>query len=721
MTAFAQFSTSPLLHALGWTLLHFCWQGAVIALLLKCALSVLPSRSAQLRYAAACAAMAAMAALPLVTFAVQAANAYSVQSQYGAVVSASYAPVLQNTGELPEPWTARCERVLDRSLSAVIGFWLAGVILLLCRLNLGLIAARKMKSLAIEPVAADLQNTMQALRARLGIERTVRLLHSARVQAPVVIGWLRPVILFPIGCMAGLSSEQVEAILAHELAHIRRCDYLVSLIQSVVEAVLFYHPAVWWVSSQMRREREHCCDDVAVAISGDRLNYARALSRLEEMRSPAPASAIAATGGALKMRIARLLGMNQIPAFPRTAAIILLILASTAAGLITLRAVHAQPAAPQQSDSTTTGSASNYYSQWLNQDVRWIIESQERQAFLRLRNNEERDAFIREFWERRNPNPGSPVNEFKKEHYRRTAYANAHFKTQQEPGWESARGHVYIVFGPPDSIDAYPRGGAGSAKPYETWHYRSIRLAAPPTRNPNGDYTAQAAVVRNNIDFRFVDDCGCGRYDLKSPWPSAATSQNSAPAGSGSSASAAQMRPVSLISATQNSRPVAVQVRTLTIVSGDLPEAERQDLIEIYGGGTYPLPELLERIRQNLRDLGYAKARVDLLQPASIPAVPPSGAMDITVRISAGAQYLLWKIEIVGDRSIPGREILNQFPHHPGRFNATAIGKGLDGVKKLYTSKGYTKVGLIPRLQFDDVNQTVTLIVQINAGPRIGQ
>ena len=103
-----------------------------------------------------------------------------------------------------------------------------------------------------------------------------------------LIGWLRPVILFPASALTGLSAEQLEALLAHELAHIRRYDYLVNLLQTTVETLFFYHPAVWWVSAQVRQEREHCCDDLAVAACGDVLTYARALTALEQLRGSEP-------------------------------------------------------------------------------------------------------------------------------------------------------------------------------------------------------------------------------------------------------------------------------------------------------------------------------------------------------------------------------------------------------------------------------------------------
>jgi TonB family protein len=201
---------------------------------------------------------------------------------------------------------------------------LAGVEVFLARLNLGLAVARRMRLAVTEPAQDGLRETLARLSERMGVRRAVRLVQSAMVEAPTVIGWLRPVVLMPVGCLAGLSTAQMEAILAHELAHVRRHDYLVSVMQSVVEALLFYHPAVWWVSKQMRRERESCCDDVAVKLSGDRVAYARALSWLEEHRAATPELVLGANGGVLSMRIRRLLGLKESAGVSRGVAIALL-------------------------------------------------------------------------------------------------------------------------------------------------------------------------------------------------------------------------------------------------------------------------------------------------------------------------------------------------------------------------------------------------------------
>jgi beta-lactamase regulating signal transducer with metallopeptidase domain len=118
----------------------------------------------------------------------------------------------------------------------------------------------------------------------LHVFKPVTLLESALVKVPTVIGWLKPVILIPPSALIGLTPQQFELILTHELAHIRRHDYLVNLLQTIIETLLFYHPAVWWVSLQIRCERENACDDLAVSLSSDPVIYARTLVEMERLR-----------------------------------------------------------------------------------------------------------------------------------------------------------------------------------------------------------------------------------------------------------------------------------------------------------------------------------------------------------------------------------------------------------------------------------------------------
>jgi outer membrane protein assembly factor BamA len=163
---------------------------------------------------------------------------------------------------------------------------------------------------------------------------------------------------------------------------------------------------------------------------------------------------------------------------------------------------------------------------------------------------------------------------------------------------------------------------------------------------------------------------------------------------------------------------VQVQVRTLSIVSNDVPQLLQKNIVLAFQGKTYSLEELEERIRQNLRDMGYANAGVELPQLASMPIPSPGQAVDVTVQISAGAIYRLGAITFTGNRQITNIEALRaQFPLKDGDvFNATAIGKGLDALKNAYQALGYANFGAIPKLQYDEAQHTVTLTIDIQEG-----
>jgi hypothetical protein len=196
----------------------------------------------------------------------------------------------------------------------VLATWLAGIVLLTAWNLGGWWQAHRLTRRDARPAPSPWDARFTDLRNRLNINRAVKLLESARVTVPAVIGCLRPVVLVPASAFTGLSPQQLEAVLAHELAHVRRHDYLINLLQAAVETLLFYHPAVWWASRQVRIERESCCDDVALAVCGDRLGYARALATLEGQRAAAPRLALAANGGSLLARIRRIAGLPAEPA-----------------------------------------------------------------------------------------------------------------------------------------------------------------------------------------------------------------------------------------------------------------------------------------------------------------------------------------------------------------------------------------------------------------------
>jgi beta-lactamase regulating signal transducer with metallopeptidase domain len=300
--------TGPLAQAIGWALLHVLWQGAVIAALLAVLLAVLSRRSANLRYAVSCAALALIVVLGVATAIRSYPSSSTIPSapktllvDRAAGSSTSLTPVR------PDAIRGFVRAANDR-LPAVVTLWLLGVALFSVRLIVDWLRAQRLVTRSASPASDRWQAAARRLGLALGVRQVVRLLESAVVEVPAVIGIVRPAILLPATTLCGLTPAQIEMILAHELAHIRRQDFLVNLLQAVVETLLFYHPAVWWISRRVRIERENCCDDLAIAVCGNRLQYARALTRLEELRAPALSIAASANGGSLLERIRRIVG-----------------------------------------------------------------------------------------------------------------------------------------------------------------------------------------------------------------------------------------------------------------------------------------------------------------------------------------------------------------------------------------------------------------------------
>jgi GWxTD domain-containing protein len=309
MTPLESWVHTPLAQAVSLALAHFLWEGVLIAVILAAALCV--ARSSRARYGAACVAMLLMMASFGVTL---------VRLMPKPMAKAPHASIRIPTAPAGLPLVPLETLPTPPSLAALLPwiapFWAAGVLFFHLRSLGGWMAARRLRHAGVCRAPADWQQRLDGLAARLRISKPAALLESCLADVPVVIGYLRPVILMPVGLLAGLPVAQVEAILIHELAHIRRQDYLVNLMQTFVEGLLFYHPAVWWISGVIRAERENCCDDLAVAAIGDARQYAAALTALEQNRWAAHELVLAATGGSLVKRIRRVL---QQPERPRAA------------------------------------------------------------------------------------------------------------------------------------------------------------------------------------------------------------------------------------------------------------------------------------------------------------------------------------------------------------------------------------------------------------------
>jgi GWxTD domain-containing protein len=544
---------SPLAQSVSLALAHSLWEGVLIAVVLAAALCV--ARSSRARYGAACAAMLLMLAGFGVTL---------VRLMPQPMAKAPHAPVRTLAAPAGLPLVPQEAPPAPPSLAALLPwiapFWAAGVLIFHLRSLGGWIAARRLRLAGVCHAPGEWQQRLDGLAARLRVSKPAALLESCLADVPVVIGYARPVILMPVGLLAGLPVAQVEAILIHELAHILRQDYLVNLMQTFVEGLLFYHPAVWWISGVIRAERENCCDDLAVAATGDARQYAAALAALEQNRWAAHELALAATGGSLVKRIRRLLQQPERPRAAWTPAIsaglmvvgagiafaswqaqpeqkpqappAAVLPAPDAAVAVELPAAPARKPAPallaQARQNTPAPQAAQSveqqlrdalqredqapkdlatpYKKWLNEDVAYIITDEERKAFKQTNNDEEREQFITQFWLRRDPTPDTAENEFKAEHYRRIAYANEHYASTI-PGWKTDRGRIYITFGPPDEIEDHSSGGfyerppaegggTTSTFPFQQWRYRHI----------DG--------IGNNVVIEFVDPTYTKEYRM---------------------------------------------------------------------------------------------------------------------------------------------------------------------------------------------------------------
>ncbi|HUT31337.1 MAG TPA: M56 family metallopeptidase [Sedimentisphaerales bacterium] len=329
----------PTVERVGWTLVHFLWQAAALAVIFGIELALLRKSKANVRYLAGCLTLALMMLAPCLTvFMVPvsesgfAAESHATASMPPEVSTTEFAGSVElsvsegpHPGPAPSrdvapspvtvglgrPWKERAAALMEPALPYLVLGWLVGVFGLSVWHLGGWAQLQRLRRRMVKPVDQRLRSKLRELGESLGVRWVVAIMESALVQVPTVVGWLKPVILLPASAMTGLTAEQLEAVLAHELAHIRRLDYLVNMVQTAVEILGFYHPAVWWVSHKIRIERENCCDDVAVSVTGNKVRYAKALALLEEMRGSRRGLAVAADGVGLLDRIRRLVGSGS--------------------------------------------------------------------------------------------------------------------------------------------------------------------------------------------------------------------------------------------------------------------------------------------------------------------------------------------------------------------------------------------------------------------------
>lgn len=340
-------STSQI-QQLGWVLIHSLWQFALVACLAWLAGNACRQRSATLRYSLYLIALCALVLAPIVTcrriatesvsqstevsgtaledpvrdaqaFSIGATSPQTASAELAADVPLANSASAQRLSVNSETSTSASGEVsrtsitsrLELWLPAIVTVWWAGIIAFACRPVFGWYFVRRLRHIGVSDVPGSVKTLLADTARKLGLRRAVSVWHSTLIQAPIVVGYFKPVVLLPLSIVSELTFGQLEAIIAHELAHVRRHDYLVNLLQTLVETVFFYHPAVWWLSHQIRVEREHCCDDIAVAALGNRVEYGRALLALEELRGAQLALVLGASGGSLVERVRRLLAVEQ--------------------------------------------------------------------------------------------------------------------------------------------------------------------------------------------------------------------------------------------------------------------------------------------------------------------------------------------------------------------------------------------------------------------------
>jgi beta-lactamase regulating signal transducer with metallopeptidase domain len=356
MNYLAHLLTPAAMRLIALTLMHFLWQGTALAALASAGMAF--CRTASSRYAIGVAMLVLMAATPGITFlalrsledAGVSANSYNdavVRTPTTSALASGSAKLIQRTN-LP----------VSESVPAyffwLVELWFIGVMLFSLRSAGGVLVLERLRRAESKPVSDELLKLCLSLKEKMDLQRLVRFCECLRLEAPAVVGWLRPAVLLPVSALTGLSEAQLSSVIAHELAHVKRFDAFVNLFQISVETLLFYHPAVWWLNKRIREERENCCDDMAVAACGSPLTYAHALAHMAES-SASPRFIMAANSRPLAARVARLLGVGKGSGGNRGTDLslgLLCLSASLVAGVAFIgvaRNVHAQVPVPEPS------------------------------------------------------------------------------------------------------------------------------------------------------------------------------------------------------------------------------------------------------------------------------------------------------------------------------------------------------------------------------------
>ncbi len=325
---------SNLSSALGWTLVHSAWQGVVILLVFSRLFQFYKHHST-VKYWLGIGALGLQVLASVITFSwifeSNVTNNLTEKLNTNLTVLNSLTTASQIVQNRDISWFENAQIFLNSHLDLLVNIWALGIIFLTLKLMGGFIYVQNLKSKRTYFLDDATEKIFKNLLKKAQISQHVYLFESALAKTPMTIGYFEAVILLPMGLATGLTVKELEAVLAHELAHIRRADYLVNILQTLVEIVFFFHPAIWYISAKIREERENCCDDLAMEMVGDKIHLAKALTNIELFRQrESLAMAFGGNKQNLLLRIQRILGVNssKTRSYEGFFAVVLVILAS---------------------------------------------------------------------------------------------------------------------------------------------------------------------------------------------------------------------------------------------------------------------------------------------------------------------------------------------------------------------------------------------------------
>lgn len=279
-----------IVHAIGWTLIHSIWQILLIGLCLKILVFLYKNLSANSRYWLSASALILIIAVSVMTFfiyyssenGIGYAKDFPFHEEFNAIQISHLDPAGFSSG-LNQSILAIISQFISSNINVIVSFWLVGLLFFYIRFAGSYWYIHRLKNRNLHPLNNEWKSILHDLKYKLRINKVIRLAESTVIRIPMVIGHLKPIILLPVGMLTALPYDQVEAIITHELAHIKRNDYLINLIKSFFEVIFFYHPVAWWISSMMDDERENCCDDLTIKICGESSSLQNALLNLQEL------------------------------------------------------------------------------------------------------------------------------------------------------------------------------------------------------------------------------------------------------------------------------------------------------------------------------------------------------------------------------------------------------------------------------------------------------